>query len=312
MVSSFMIIVRQVIVLAILLLIGFIGTKLGMIDDRVSRGLTDLAINFSIPCMLIRAFQSDYNSRLLKLFFLEVLISLILHVSAGLISAVLVPGKDGRTRALRLCIIFGNVGFVGFPLVRSILDDLGVFYASGFNFILALGIWTFGTWYINRGSSELDVRTVIRDRVIKNPSFIALFVGLAIFLLQIKLPPILDVATEYLAALALPLPMFIIGHLLSNTDLKAMLSDGRNWWSAFIRLLLIPVAAIFALHFAGADPMLVKVSAVALGTPPATVLAMVAEDRDVVSYASGVIASQTVISMFTLPLVTALAFWMAG
>ncbi|MBR6351959.1 MAG: AEC family transporter, partial [Firmicutes bacterium] len=132
MIESFTIIVQQVIVLSILLVIGYVGTKFGMIDDAVSKGLTDIAINFSIPCMLIRAFRSEYNSQLLKLFFLEVLISIILHVSAGLIGAGLVRGRDGRTKALRLCIIFGNVGFVGFPLMRSILGDLGVFYASGF------------------------------------------------------------------------------------------------------------------------------------------------------------------------------------
>ena len=106
MIESFTIIVQQVIVLSILLVIGYVGTKFGMIDDAVSKGLTDIAINFSIPCMLIRAFRSEYNSQLLKLFFLEVLISIILHVSAGLIGAGLVRGRDGRTKALRLCIIF--------------------------------------------------------------------------------------------------------------------------------------------------------------------------------------------------------------
>jgi len=312
MLNSFNIIVQQVIVLSILLLIGYIGTKLGFIDDAVSKGLTSIAINFSIPCMLIRAFRSEYNSELLKLFFLEMLISIAVHVACGLAGAALVRGKDGRTKALRLCIIFGNVGFVGFPLMRAVLGDLGVFYASGYNFILALGIWTFGTWYINLGSSKLDAKTVLRDRVIKNPSFIALFVGMAIFLLRIELPPVIDIATEYLAALSVPLPMFIIGHLLTKTDLKAMLRDWKNWWSAFIRLLLMPAAAVLLLHLAGADGMLIKVTAVAMGTPPATVLAMVAEDQEVGSYTSSVIASQTVISMFTLPVVTALAFWVAG
>ena len=312
MLSSFIIIVQQVTVLALLMTVGYVGTKIGMIDDAVSKGLTSVAINFSIPCMLIRAFQSEYNSQLLKLFFLEFLISLALHVLSGVTSLALIRGKDVTSRALRACIIFGNVGFVGFPLVRSILGDLGVFYASGFNFILALGIWTFGTWYINLGSSKLDVKTVIRDRVVKNPAFIALFVGLAIFLLQIRIPPVIDTTMEYLASLAVPLPMFIIGHLLTKTDLKAMLKDGKNWWSAFIRLLLLPAATVFILHALKVDPMLIKVSAVAMGTPPATVLAMVAEDERAASYTSSIIASQTVISMFTLPIVTVLAFWIAA
>ena len=70
---------EQIIELFIMILMGFIIVKAGIVKDEDSKVLSKIVLYLIIPCVIINAFQVDYTSKTVRGLLIAFAASVILH-----------------------------------------------------------------------------------------------------------------------------------------------------------------------------------------------------------------------------------------
>jgi len=78
----------------VLIAVGYILTKKGMISDRTQRQLTDLVINLILPCTIIKSLNMEITKELLLDTGIVLLISLCIQLFYSIMNKVFVQ-QDG-------------------------------------------------------------------------------------------------------------------------------------------------------------------------------------------------------------------------
>ncbi len=304
MLSNLITVSGQVITLFLMMIAGYCLGKTKLLPRSALPALTNVVVYLALPCMLIGAFKMEATSERVHGFLWVLAASVLVH---GLNFAVAHFGirdpDDGRKRVLVDCAIFSNCGFMGYPLLASLMGDIGLFYGSAYNLIFTALLWTAGISYLQHRKGPLRLR-----KLILNPGIIGMALGFSVFLLQIQLPPVLETTVDYLGNVAVSLPMLIIGCQLAHADLKRLLHDRWSWVGAALRLLVMPLLALLLLYLLGLRGDVLMATVICAAAPPAAMVAMLAENcgRDPV-LASGVVSFHTLLSVVTMPVVVSIA-----
>ena len=304
MLSNLITVSGQVITLFLMMIAGYCLGKTKLLPRSALPTLTNVVVYLALPCMLIGAFEMEATSERVHGFLWVLAASVLVH---GLNFAVAHFGirdpDDGRKRVLVDCAIFSNCGFMGYPLLASLMGDIGLFYGSAYNLIFTALLWTAGISYLQHRKGPLRLR-----KLILNPGIIGMALGFSVFLLQIQLPPVLETTVDYLGNVAVSLPMLIIGCQLAHADLKRLLHDRWSWVGAALRLLVMPLLALLLLYLLGLRGDVLMATVICAAAPPAAMVAMLAENcgRDPV-LASGVVSFHTLLSVVTMPVVVSIA-----
>lgn len=308
-VENFLIISQQVLVLFILVAVGFLCGKKGLIDDVASKKLTDIVLYVVTPCVMISAFQREFSVELVGKIIIAAVCAALIHAGSILLAKLIFRDKnESRKKVLRFSVIFSNCGFVSLPLQKAILGDEGWFYGSIFVAVFNIFLWTYGLVSMSGDRRQLSVK-----KLVFNPGIVGVAVALILFLCRINLPEILSLPVDYLAALNTPLPMLIIGYYLSKANFKAAFTDAGIYTAMGVRMVLIPLIALGLMLLFRIDSTIIVAFTIAGSAPTAATTTMFSAkyDRDV-ELSVGVVASTTVISLVTMPLVTALAQTISG
>ncbi len=308
-VENFLIISQQVLVLFILVAVGFLCGKKGLIDDVASKKLTDIVLYVVTPCVMISAFQREFSVELVGKIIIAAVCAALIHAGSILLAKLIFRDKnESRKKVLRFSVIFSNCGFVSLPLQKAILGDEGWFYGSIFVAVFNIFLWTYGLVSMSGDRRQLSVK-----KLVFNPGIVGVAVALILFLCRINLPEILSLPVDYLAALNTPLPMLIIGYYLSKANFKAAFTDAGIYIAMGVRMVLIPLIALGLMLLFRIDSTIIVAFTIAGSAPTAATTTMFSAkyDRDV-ELSVGVVASTTVISLVTMPLVTALAQTISG
>lgn len=254
-------------VLLILLIIGVIARKTGVTDEEGNKKLSRLLINICQSAMIINSTMSSEIDMSIAEIFSIVGISALLYAFLLLlafgITFLLHDKKENRGTLMFMC-IFGNVGFMGFPVIASIFGDSAVFYASLFNIPFNLLIYTFGIVLISGGKGSFEWKKLI------NVPLISTLAALLIFLLGIEFPKPLAEAVGLLGDMVVPAAMLIIGTSLGNMSLKQAFGNWRLYIFAVIKLIAVPAVVYFLFSIFVKDPMILGIATVMASLPVAT------------------------------------------
>lgn len=302
--TDFMTVINQVLIITAIIGCGFFGKRSGLIGNESFNTLTNITLYLAVPCLLIRAFQMEYSSDSLMSFFLQLAIAAAYHAAAGIAGFLAFRrAPEQKKRIFICCLVNGNIGFMGYALILALFGNLGMFYASAYNLVFNIVMWGICIGYLDHASKRVTVKEMIF-----NPNIASALIGFAIFVLQIHIPGVLDRGMGYLAALAMPLPLLVIGARLTELKPRQLAGDRYFWICAALRLLVLPLALGGVLHLIGVRGLLLQVSVILSGMPTASILGMVAgkKDPETGSYTAGVISGITALSIVTIPL-TAMA-----
>ncbi len=309
MIENFLMIAQQVLILFILICVGFLCGKKGIINDKSSKSITDIVLYAVTPCVMITAFQREFTIDLLGKVFVAILCaSLILGVSI-LISKLIFHDKNiSRRKVLGFATVFSNCGFMSLPLQKAILGDDGWFYGSIFVAVFNVFVWTYGLVEMSGNKKLLSIKNLIF-----NPGVVGVLLALILFICRIRLPYIVSEPMGYLANLNTPLPMLIIGFYLSKADFKKAFSDKGTYIAMAVRLIIIPLIATFAMLLCRVDSTMLVAFVIASSAPTAATTTMFAakHGRDT-ELSVSIVASTTIVSIITMPLVVALASVFTG
>ena len=296
---------QQVLVLFILIAVGFVCGKTGVITEHASKKMTDIVLYIVTPCVMVNAFQREFSVDLLGQVFIAAGIAVaVLTVSVFLTKLVFHDRDEARRKVLQFSVVFSNCGFMSLPLQKALLGDEGMFFGSVFVAIFNVVVWTYGLVDMSGDKKQLSLK-----RLAMNPGIIGFAAGLLVFITGVQLPVFISQPILHLANLNTPLPMLIIGFYLSNAKLGRVFADRGAYLSMVLRLALVPVAVLFAMAPFGLNRNLVIAFVIACSAPTAATTTMFAAkfNRDV-ELSVGIVAASTLLSIITMPLVVSLAF----
>ena len=295
---------NQVAIMVIMIAIGFFCYKKELLTEAGVKSMSAILLNVVTPCMLINAYQQDFNTELAVKFLTAAGAAVLLHLI--MIAIVLLVFKRQENPMVKkvntFLSIYSNCGFMGLPLLNAALGDEGVFLGSAYLAVFSLMYWTQGV-YVFSG----DKRDMISKKAVLNPGVLGVLIGLIFFFGRIKLPGLIGTTVSGIAALNTPVAMFVIGSFLAKTKVKSALKNPNVWLVTVLRLLVLPLISLgvlFVLTKTGiADPLAAMAVLLQVSAPCATVGSLFAVKFGYdPTYASVVIAISTLLSMITIPL----------
>jgi hypothetical protein len=298
--------------LFLLMAVGALLVRFRILPVTLSTQLSRLLMSVVAPALivhsLIRPFSMDFLRDSAVIFAVGMAVYAV-GIAVCLLLARVFQVPQGRRGTWAICAIFPNNGFMGFPIIQAILGEealaLAVIMGIPFNIL----VYTVG------------VRTVLSDRaageggpsvslksILLAPVNVATVLGLAIFLLQIPVPTVIEAPLGYLGDMATPLSMLIIGMELTKSSVGQVI---RNRWAltaAATKLVIVPLltwALLLALPLS--NPLIAPVVLLTMAMPAAAIVSAITGQYEVnVDLAVEVTFLSDLLCMVTLPLVAAL------
>lgn len=294
-------ILYQTVIMLILMLVGVICSKTGLISNNTNKDLSKFVLQVVNPAVIFVSYQTDYSSSLVKNLLLTFALSLGTMAAVIAAAYLLVRKREHRDSEIeRFSAIYSNCGFMGIPLVNALFGTEGVFYLTAYITVFNILAWTHGIILI---SGEKSMKQVVK--VFCSPTIIAIALGLITFFTQIRLPAPLLGALGFIKDLNTPLAMIVSGVTIAGTNVKGLIKKIRIYYVCLLKLIVIPllIAAAMAL-FGGIDEKVRMTVLVAASAPPAAMctLQCIRYGKNSV-FASEIFTAGTILSVLSLPLV---------
>ena len=299
---------KQVFILYVLVLLGFICDRTKIYTEKAARLTNDLLFYIVTPAVIIQSFSSvemtDENVRGMLMSFLG---GTILHVVAIAICIPFWRKTDKNPSCIyKYAAIYGNVGYMALPLAEAELGAEGVFFCSGVLIPFNIFAFTHGIYLM---SGESAKKTGFNPKwLILNPGVVSVLLGLPLFFFNIRLPSLISVPVNYVAGLNTPLAMIMFGTYLSKTNLKTMFLKKDTYLVAFLKLIALPAVILAVLKLMGVKGTLLTALIISASAPSAnnTVMFAAKYGKDSAA-ASQVVAVASLLSIITMPLFIALS-----
>lgn len=285
-----------------MIIIGYIANKTGIVDQSGNKKISSVVINISIPCLMLSSLASSTGSKgdILTMLLVSSLVYIAAALFAKLMPKILRSSKKDAP-IIEFLTIFVNNGFMGFPVIQSILGNQALIYASIMNLPNNIFIFSYGVYLFQK--SKADGKKIDLKKII-NPAVITAVITLFLATGGVKLPTMLDEVCSMMGNMATPLSMIVIGSSLAMVPVKDILKGYRVYLFSIFRLLILPALAWLILHNFSINPLILGVIVITVGMPCAANAVMMAEQYD----ADALVASRyvfitTLLSVVTIPLV---------
>ena len=282
---------------------GIIMAKTKILKHEGRSSFINLLLDITLPCMILNSFNIETGLDELISAGEIMIISIVLFATAYVIAKIIWRKEPHNRRAvLEFSTLFSNAGNAGMPIVALVFGAEGVFYASFYLLPVRILIWTVG---LSLFVDEANFRNKILI-LIKTPSVVVVFIGIALMFLPFRLPSVFSTAIKNMGDMTGPLSMMIIGAALGESDIRSAFEFDTFKLTA-IRLVILPVIYITMLRLWGIKDILWQVAVVLTAMPAAANTEIIAEmyGKDYAFAAKCVVVS-TVLSLVTVPFITLL------
>ena len=229
----------------------------------------------------------------LMLFLLSLLLEKVFHL------------KGNRGHVFRAIVMFGNVGFMGIPLVVELYPDTALLYISLFT-ILDQGLfWTYGVSLTKPVSEQKEKISLKNLKNLLSPALVAIVGATVLVLLNIHLPKLLTTTLSKLGTASMPLSLLYIGGMLSMTDVRKVLRCGELYAEIGLKMLVLPIVFFLVMKLCQVPADMAGTMTFLTGLPAINMVAMLSKnngsDGD---YAVCAVMMTTLACLVTLPLVS--------
>lgn len=292
----------QVFTLFLLMSVGFLFAKRGRLTQDTLSRMSHLLLYVVAPCVIISNLESAaYTGELIRTVLLTAAALALIYGASMLLAAFLYPKcPAGERDALRFATIYGNVSFMGLPLVMGVLGSDAVIFCTVAIAIFNLATWTHGVVLMG-GRENASPR-----KALLNPGVIGCAIGFFLFFTGLSLPGPVSAAVAHLGNMNTPLAMIVIGGQMASADLAATFRQPRLYAASALRLLGIPLATALLLIPFGLDGTAFTTLVILSACPAAGTTGIFAQrfGRGQETAAQTITLS-TLLSILTLPLVAA-------
>lgn len=288
------------IMMFLLMAAGVVLRKKNIITKDGKNMLTDLVMCLILPCNIISAFYIPMDKSLFVTGAEALVVSICIQIFCTFISGVFYKKIPKKQRmVLQYGTVCSNAGFLGNPVAEGLYGSLGLLYASIYLIPQRIVMWTAGVSYF----TECPSRREVVKKVLRHPCIIAVEIGLALLVTQIKLPEFLSSGIENIGDCTTPVTMILIGAILADADMRYLISKITAMYS-LVRLVIIPAVVLIGCYLANVDGIVAGVSITLAAMPAGSTTAILA-----VKYKGDEVFATQCVVLTTLLSVLAVPVW---
>ena len=289
---------EQVSILFILILVGFICGKTGVVTAEGKKVLSNLLVTIIMPAMVLNSYMSEFDPEVLSNLLLAFGLSTIAILLAMAVSFLLtVKMKSQNRTVIRFACSYSNAAYMGFPLIQALFGAEGMLYASAFVTMFNVIVWSAGYAMM---SGEVQPKQVLKS-VGKNPVTYAVILGLLLYLGRIPVPEVIKEPLSLVGSMTTPLSMIIIGVMIAGSEIKSILGNGQVWFTVVLRLVVIPAITFGLFYLLGVGGMVGSVILIQAACPTAATTSVLAiQFNHDETIGAGTVVLSTVCSIVTL------------
>ena len=312
--DGFFDIVSQMIILFSVVAVGYVAKKTSMMTEEFDRAFSKLILNVAIPGLIIGSVlvseQLPSPVDILIAFGISSASYFVVFAIAYIVTFAL-RISNGYRGVFKFMLCFGNVGFIGFPVISAIYGPESLIYVTIFNLPFNVLVFTVGIWFLRQDSAE-DVKSATTWRTFLTPAIISCAIAIVLALLGIHQVPVVGDMFETLGSLTTPGALLIIGSSLANLPAGRLVGGPRLWTAALFRLILIPLCVWGIFHFFITDPLMLGAIVIVSGMPVATNGTMLCYQYggNALVMAQGTFVT-TVFSLLTIPLLVQFLYFVS-
>lgn len=305
---SIVVVILPVVILAFL---GFLAARFGIIRPGETGALSRFVFNIALPVLLFDSLSHvTLPPQIDWLFLLSYYAVVLVIYGLGMwLSHRWFATPRQEQGIFGLGASYSNLMLVGLPIILAGLGDeallplfLLVSVHSAVLFFLTAVLAEGGDWNSQRaGQMAKDtLKTLVR-----NPIVIGIALGLAVNLLRLPVPAVLDEALSTLGQSALPLSLIVLGASLSTYHVRGHFREASLIIG--LKLLVQPVLVwVLVFPILRMDPLWGTVSVMAAGMPVGISAYIFAQN-----YHSGVAVLSTAVLLSTVLAVISQSVWLA-
>lgn len=297
-------VIQQVLALMLMMAVGWGLKKKGILTNLVNRSLSDILINVTMPCLIIKSFNVSFSSSLMVNAWNILMYSFIIHaLMIGFCQVWYCKVHIIKKSIFHFATVFSNCAFIGYPLTHGLFGEIGVFYTSMFLIPFNLLVFTYGVMLF---TGKAGVKSLVRDLVLNIP-LISTFAGILIFVLNIKIPAFCLGPLTSVGNMTTPISMFVIGSMLADAKVQDVFAGLDIYYLSLIKLIVAPLLCYLLISRFIADQTLLKILVILVAMPTATLVGIFAEKYDGNRHAASLcVFITTALSMITIPVITAM------
>lgn len=306
--EQFFTVLTQILIFIILIALGILAVKRNILDEHSLGNLSKVIMRMALPAYIFiktaeGATRAGLAASLAVIPMAIVMYLLLFLLSLGIEKVFHLRGN--RSHVFRAVVMFGNVGFMGIPLVVELYPDTALLYVSLFTILDQMLFWTYGTALTEQVSEEKKKFSPAALKNLLSPALLAIVLATICVLLNVQLPYVISATLNKLGAASMPLSLLYIGGMLSMTDVRKVLKCGELYAEIILKMLVLPLVFYFVVRRLGVAEDMAGTMAFLAGLPAINMVAMLAKnngsDGD---YAVCAVMMTTLACLVTLPLVS--------
>jgi hypothetical protein len=296
------------ITLFVVVVLGYVAGRLGYLGGDFDRQLSRLVINITCPALILSSSMTgELPDRrfILPLLLISVITYVVLTAVAFLLPRYLTKRRDDEG-PIGFALMFGNVGFMGYPVVASIFGHEAIFYAAVLNVVNTFAVFTIGTILIT-GRGEVGGER-FQKHVLYSTPMLAAYMTMLIVALEIKdIPAFVSQPLTMIGNITVPAALLIIGSSMSQLPLRALMGNVTVYLTTALRLVLLPLGVYYLTKSLGFSELVVNINTVVIAMPVATygTILCLKYERDTTFITEATFIT-TLCSMLTIPLLVML------
>jgi predicted permease len=237
----------QILPLFLIIGLGWIIAKLGLANKYWLKPIGDFSFYIGFPALIFyNLIELHIPFDLIKDAFLHNTILIFSLVIILYISSLFLNISRRNKATLLFCFMFGNIAFMGIPILTSLdptlKQEASLNAAIHLFWVFSIGIFTI-EWLTSKQS---DTKTLVLS-LFKNPLLLAVLLGMFANVFAISLPEPITTPIKMLGNVVAPLVMLMIGIFMYINPINNWKELKNPFIYSSIKLLLFPIIATYAL-----------------------------------------------------------------
>lgn len=298
----------RVVSVFLIILMGFVAYRRGMVDRSGSRILSKVMMNVAAPCLTLYTVSSHkIDPQTWSTVKIALLATVVFHVAATAINFLLAKALKPKKEGFGIYwaeLTFSNSGFLCFPICLAVFGEEAFFYAAIINVLVCIFIYTLAIALVcyTPGAKGESVNWKGQLKNLLSIPTVTAMVALVMFILDIHLPSFLMDTCQTVGNMLVPLSMLVIGIQLGDSRLGNMLANWRYMVYSALKLLLWPVLTFGACIAFSVPPIVTTVITLMQAMPAGSLPVVFAEQYGKDSkLGAELVFISTLLSILTIP-----------
>ena len=280
--DGFNIISHKIILLATAILIGAVTVKTGYISKDIKNMLSKVIVKITLPLLILNSLtQVELDSARIKnsvfIVLSAIAIIAVMYLLGTLISKIFKLPK--KTAFMHRCMTaFGNVAFLGYPIIYELYGADGLFYAALYTLVNDIFVWTFVVWRLTvmNGTEKKSTFETLKNCL--NPPTVAFAISFILMISGIRPSGIVKEIAEGIGGTTTYLSMLFIGGTLAETKFSNILKSYPLIFVVLVKMVLIPTILIYVMRHIPIEPLVKGTLIMQVAVPTQTILSILTKE----------------------------------